>query len=405
MNDQTIIIGDFGASAQFKQNCATFVGTAVYMAPEMTTAFHNQGSYNSKVDLWSVGVGYYKLLFGKFPFGSGCEINQDIQANSGDKLKFHDSINNISEYSRDLLKKMLHKDPEQRISWEAFFEHELFTVPVEKLRPKGSEAQFTLAIKNNTQVNDLFNKSRVEALEFDPKKKEGALLPNLVKNIVILKMNEESIEINDAQKEDIQLLETMNDNTNRYNFEKTKILHIWYTLDKLRDLCSIIPGHPQIYIIDFLNLLICMKGWVFSDISVQTIEKKQNMFQLKHFDEWCISQDAKSILAQHRQNCVGYEQRFNFYKNICSANNSIILNTHLANEELMFTLNSNKLAKVSQLAEPIKHCFHFLATMMSDPNIINYPEVKLVLGKAIVYSNYTTELPIKWPYKKGNTYD
>ena len=181
MNDSTIIIGDFGASAQYKQNCSTFVGTTAYMAPEMTTAYHTKGVYDSKVDLWSVGVGYYKLLFGRFPFGAKNDINQDIQEVSGKNLKFHDNINNVSEYTKDLLRRILEKDPQQRLTWEEFFEHELFTIPEDKLVPKGNAPQLHLAVSNSQKVNELFNQSKIDASEFDPKARDGKLLEDLVK--------------------------------------------------------------------------------------------------------------------------------------------------------------------------------------------------------------------------------
>lgn len=139
MNDETIMIGDFGAATQFEKNSATYVGTIAYMAPEMTVAAQTQGVYGSKVDLWSIGVSYYKLLFGHFPFKSNDNINNDIHENSGDKLKFHLDKNPISIYSQDILKKLLQEDPEKRISWTDFFNHALFTCSEEDLKSKDPE--------------------------------------------------------------------------------------------------------------------------------------------------------------------------------------------------------------------------------------------------------------------------
>lgn len=40
-------------------------GTLAYMAPEMVS---NKGRYNHSVDIWSLGVVLYVMIYGKFPF-------------------------------------------------------------------------------------------------------------------------------------------------------------------------------------------------------------------------------------------------------------------------------------------------------------------------------------------------
>ena len=42
----------------------TFVGTPIYMSPQVL----NQKQYTSKTDVWSLGVMFYELVFGKLPF-------------------------------------------------------------------------------------------------------------------------------------------------------------------------------------------------------------------------------------------------------------------------------------------------------------------------------------------------
>lgn len=42
----------------------TCVGTPIYMSPQVL----KQKSYTEKTDVWSLGVLYYELLFGKLPY-------------------------------------------------------------------------------------------------------------------------------------------------------------------------------------------------------------------------------------------------------------------------------------------------------------------------------------------------
>jgi serine/threonine protein kinase len=46
-------------------------GTAMYMAPEVMS---QQGKYNEKADLWSVGVVAYSMLVSKFPFDNNDQV-------------------------------------------------------------------------------------------------------------------------------------------------------------------------------------------------------------------------------------------------------------------------------------------------------------------------------------------
>ena len=52
----------------------TFCGTPLYVSPELL----KRKNYNNKIDVWSVGIMTYELLFGKVPF----EIeNERIETN------------------------------------------------------------------------------------------------------------------------------------------------------------------------------------------------------------------------------------------------------------------------------------------------------------------------------------
>jgi calcium/calmodulin-dependent protein kinase I len=57
---------DFGFSSLYSEEAKGIVGTPMYMAPEIVS----KQKYNSKVDIWSLGIMTYIMLNGKVPFES-----------------------------------------------------------------------------------------------------------------------------------------------------------------------------------------------------------------------------------------------------------------------------------------------------------------------------------------------
>jgi serine/threonine protein kinase len=110
---------DYGFSKILKENDLTFtgLGTASTKAPEIWEG----KPYNSKVDLWSVGVIIYQLHFKDLPYkgNNEKELYKQIKENVPYK-KSEDLI------LRDLLDHLLVKDPSKRYSWEDYFNHPFF---------------------------------------------------------------------------------------------------------------------------------------------------------------------------------------------------------------------------------------------------------------------------------------
>lgn len=124
MHDDTIIIADLGFAKKGKEMTQTACGTPMYMAPEI---FEGK-DYTNLADLWSVGVSFYELLFGKFPFNAMSQpaLLQDIKKHEGSKLPIDKSINHISADCEDLLRRTLTYDTKRRMTWNEFFNHKIF---------------------------------------------------------------------------------------------------------------------------------------------------------------------------------------------------------------------------------------------------------------------------------------
>ncbi|CAD8071495.1 unnamed protein product [Paramecium sonneborni] len=116
---------DFGLSVKYDafsyNKLKAGVGTPVYLAPEVI-----EGTYNEKCDIWSLGVLLFSMLVGYPPFygRNRQELYQNIQYQNLIFDKRHWRI--ISDEAKDLLKRMLNKNPQLRYSAKECLNHSWF---------------------------------------------------------------------------------------------------------------------------------------------------------------------------------------------------------------------------------------------------------------------------------------
>ncbi|EAR83086.2 calmodulin-domain kinase (macronuclear) [Tetrahymena thermophila SB210] len=104
---------DFGTSRRFdsSKKMTKRLGTPYYIAPEVL-----QRSYDQKCDVWSCGVILYILLCGYPPFNGRTE-EQILKSVAEDDFTFEDTEwSCISKEAKDLISRMLKKNPEERIT-------------------------------------------------------------------------------------------------------------------------------------------------------------------------------------------------------------------------------------------------------------------------------------------------
>lgn len=109
-------IADFGWSIHTPSNKRkTFCGTLDYLPPEMVES----QPHNQNVDLWCLGVLTYEFCCGNPPFESETHQSTYNRIKSVD-TKFP---NYFSLEVRDLISKLLQKDPLMRISLDDVIKH------------------------------------------------------------------------------------------------------------------------------------------------------------------------------------------------------------------------------------------------------------------------------------------
>jgi serine/threonine-protein kinase ULK2 len=120
--EATIKIADFGFARFLNGNdlAQTLCGSPLYMAPESIS----QKGHNSKVDMWSLGVIWYELIYGRAPFTEMNSWGECQQRILYDTIKFEDS--NYSKESVELVKKLLERDATKRISAEELLQDAYF---------------------------------------------------------------------------------------------------------------------------------------------------------------------------------------------------------------------------------------------------------------------------------------
>lgn len=246
LNDNVLIIGDFGLAKMGAEMTTTKVGTPLTMAPELI--FGNENSrYSSKADLWSIGCVYYQMLFGETPFFglTISELKVDIKEKlrTGFKLK-----QKVSPESIDLIKKLLTFNPDKRIEWEGFFKHAVFSKfdkPKEPLAPNRVMTNVKKAPDTSRRVEEEFKQNKntkvfkmdkffelddllkgdikIEAKEIEKKEMDEKIIKNVNKKIAI-----EEIE-------------------NHYIHENNKILFFDFTIQKIKTLLDN-PVYEQLLI-------------------------------------------------------------------------------------------------------------------------------------------------------------
>ena len=170
-------VADFGfakfieeANKDTKQ-ANTLLGTPLYMAPQIL----NDENYSTRCDIWSTGVLFYEILFGKLPWMGHSVPN--LYSNIRTKpLTFPKEI---KPETRDLVTRMLKIKEEERIIWKDIYNHAAFKniqigsepkpvqnnqqgfAPQPTLGPTGSpqDHAYNLPPQNNFQPNQMHNQN------------------------------------------------------------------------------------------------------------------------------------------------------------------------------------------------------------------------------------------------------
>ncbi len=303
------MIGDFGFAKQGVDVTRTRLGTPITMAPELLSS--RIGSYNNKADLWSIGVCFYQILFGKTPFDAKNydDLKKKVRSLSGHNLRFPKDVP-VSEECRHLLINLLQHDPKKRIEWKDFFNHKLFDLHNNKNNNFGNLTNSMIYRDNEQKVKQEFKNNKKQNID------GKLMLPEQMNtgNISKKKIDEESVKT--EQYNNIQMQERYDEAFRyiraRYCHEKKKIIFIMYTVRKLRNLAKLrylFNNLTEKFMLSACLLL--QKGLLLNQNAIKSLQTGYNAFEVKEFDKFLEIDDNQKIQSNFKDDDEIYQTFYN----------------------------------------------------------------------------------------------
>eukprot|EP00051_Salpingoeca_urceolata_P032419 m.15663 g.15663 ORF g.15663 m.15663 type:complete len:487 (+) comp5068_c0_seq1:498-1958(+) len=173
-----IKITDFGLCKEeisFGETTTTFCGTPEYLAPEVL----EDNDYGRAVDWWGVGVVMYEMMCGHLPFYNR---NHEVLF----ELILHEEIrlpSNLSSSAKDILSKILIKDPLLRLGggekdgYEVMEHPFFYNIDWKKLYDRQIKPPFIPKVASETDVSNFDTVFTSEAARLTPPEEEGLDIP------------------------------------------------------------------------------------------------------------------------------------------------------------------------------------------------------------------------------------
>ncbi len=198
--NNNIKICDFGIGRILnsrKQMLHDKCGTPMYMAPEILLSSKTKGYEGFPVDIWSSGISLYIMLSGTLPFNLKNNESSSMDEENNNNIELQYSIINkepkkiekISDEAKDLLKGLLNKNPNKRLTIEQILNHPWLKCDEKNLKNKKyhlfTKAEMIMLSKTyidyrNGLIEDLKENFTISNLIIEKNNKKGE---NKIKNI------------------------------------------------------------------------------------------------------------------------------------------------------------------------------------------------------------------------------
>ncbi|KAL4501609.1 hypothetical protein ABPG72_018660 [Tetrahymena utriculariae] len=289
MSGNILKIADFGAARTVDLNnqAITKIGTPVFLAPEIQEG----KEYGFEVDIFSLGVLLYFMLFNDYPFnGSGVQLYNNMKE---EKIDFNKNGVVISSQLKDLLVRLLKFDREQRISWAQIYQHPIVSKNLKNdnisaeiiLAPQASDIKMYQDPKFSNKKGSLDKKP--EAGNFIPEEKKAQNVDPKVEA-------QRRQEIEEKKKLALEIVSAIQKYVHKKNIYGV-LLTLAVSFKKLENLGINyqIPAY-----------LVQKKLRALNQEILQAILKKQNIFNLSCFNIFCNSEYYTKIADLIKEDSV-----------------------------------------------------------------------------------------------------
>lgn len=166
LNDDKIVIGDFGFAKSGCEVASTKLGSPITMAPELLNSAGHI-TYTNKADLWSIGVCFFEMIFGNSPWVISTidDLKKKILVESGSSLRIPLDPPTTVE-CKDLLRRLIEPNPTKRIEWIDFFNHAIFRSYSNGIKTTPNMKQSVMFRNHEKKVIRIFQKNQERAKEF-----------------------------------------------------------------------------------------------------------------------------------------------------------------------------------------------------------------------------------------------
>ena len=323
LHNENVIIGDFGFAKAGVEMTTTRLGTPYNMAPEILLGDGNQ-PYTNLADLWSVGVVFYQMLFGRLPFPAKTldKLKSRVQLFNGQNLVFPPGPK-VSDQAKNLLKRMLQLDLNQRISWSELFRHPLFSdIKNSSYAPNVTRSSAMRGSRNtsrNINEQNLTSEEKRRQVEerFKLDKRKAVTSKMFVlPHPIDLKFggnlggegnqfsrysfgmgggeaSRVSLDLSDSNPFSNKATQSRNDAF--FCHERNKHLLIFQAAKRGREL-SKVSSLQQRHAV-FLTAALCLarKGLMVIENNMNILQNRINLYNLDDFDEYCESKNGNQM--------------------------------------------------------------------------------------------------------------
>jgi hypothetical protein len=310
---------------------------------------------------------------------------------------FLDEKNKISEEVKTLLRELLQMEPNDRISWESFFNHPVFHKEL-----MGVSQNFISSEGQINKVNIEFQNNKQEILKdnnepVDPMNLEAFIDPEIIHET--LNLTDLSIkEIAESSKSTVDLVSVFKEYSFRYYHEKNKILLIFLTVKQLRQLMKEADTKELQKRFYLLMMILAKKGSELSELTILSLKMRNNIFKLEHFDSYCKETEEYLETLEQLKN----DQQFisDYQKYIVGLKKDVDLDSE---EQEIFSWTIQKFVDLKVLDDKAKTLYQKVRSLGFPLKTQEDSAARHFYLLTMIYTRYSIKTEVYLPYLTENS--